>query len=183
MHSLLMPLTYTCIAIAGANAIGGNDALARIGDLLKSFVSSALRIGLTLYVTILGLSGVISGSVDAIAAKTIKLTVSSAIPVVGGIVADASETVLAGALTAKNTVGAFGILVIIGTVLLPVVRIGAMYAAYKFAAALSSICVKSELIRLIDAIGSAFGILFGMTGAGAVLLLVSIFTAVIGNGV
>ena len=42
-------------------------------------------------------SGAIAGSADAAAVKAAKMTISRAIPVVGGILSDAAETVLAGA--------------------------------------------------------------------------------------
>ena len=55
------------------------------------------------FVGYLTASGAIAGSVDAAAVKTAKLAISRAIPVVGGILADASETVLAGAGGLRGT--------------------------------------------------------------------------------
>ena len=182
IYKVLMPMTYTYLALAAANAVCGNDMLGKIGEFFKNSVSAVLRYGLTIYTSILGISGIISGSIDAVASKTVRLTVSSAIPVVGGIVADVSETVLAGAGIVKNTVSIFGVLVILASVLYPVFVIGVMYLAYKIAGTLSSVCVKGELIHLIDAVGTGFGLLFGMTGSCAVLLLVTIFSSMIGGG-
>ncbi len=179
----MMPICSAYIAVMSANTICGNDALLRIGDFIKNTLNWSIRLLLTIYVTILGLSGVISGSVDAITAKTVKLTVSSAIPVVGGILADVSETILAGAVIAKNTIGVFGMLTILATVLLPVIKLGLMYLGYKLVAALSSVCVKGSILNLIDALGTSFGMMLAMTGSATALILISIFTAVAGGGV
>ena len=45
-------------------------------------------------------------------------------------------------------------------------------------AALCAAVAQPRLSQLIDAIGGAFGLVLGMTGAGALLLLVSLVSAV-----
>ena len=49
---------------------------------------------------------------------------------------------------------------------------------YKGAAALCATVAQPQLAGLIDAIGSAFGLVLGMTGAGALVLLVSLVSAI-----
>ena len=179
---LLLPLTYCCIGIAGADAICGNGLLSHINDTLKSLIVSSLRILLTLYITILGISGIITGSVDAITLKSVKIAFSSVIPVVGGILSDVSETVLIGAGFVKNSVGVFGMLVVVASVLEPVLHLSVLYFVYKITAAFSAISIKTELVKLIDTIGSTFGLMIGMVGSCSVLLLISIFSAIVGGG-
>ena len=52
------------------------------------------------------------------------------------------------------------------------------YLLYKGAAALCAGLAQPRLSQLVDAIGSAFGLVLGMTGAGALILLVSLVSAV-----
>ncbi len=178
----MMPVCSVYIAIMSANAICGNDALSRMGACIKDMLTWTLRLVMTVYLTVLGLSGVISGSVDAVTVKTVKLTVSSAIPVVGGILADASDTILAGAIIAKNSIGVFGMLTILASALLPLIKLGFMYLGYRLVAALSNVCVKGSILDLIDSLGSAFGMMLGMTCCSTALMLISIFTAVAVGG-
>ena len=63
-------------------------------------------------------------SADAAAIKTAKMAISRAVPVVGGILADAADSVLAGAGAVKNTVGAAGLLAVLAVCLLPLMRLG-----------------------------------------------------------
>ena len=49
---------------------------------------------------------------------------------------------------------------------------------YKLAACLAALAGPPGLCKLIDGLGSAFGLVLGMTGACAMLLLVSILTFV-----
>ena len=57
-------------------------------------------------------------------------------------------------------------------------QLGIHYLTYKIAAALSATVTDSGTAGLIDEIGGAFGLILGMAGACALLLLVSLVTAV-----
>ena len=178
MDRLLVPLVYAFVAVHCAHAAVGNPGLKKVADLLKSSVTFLLTALLLAFVGYLTASGAIAGSVDAAAVKAAKLAISRAIPVVGGILADASESVLAGAGALRGTVGLVGLLVVLAVCLTPFLRLALQYLVYKAAAALCAVVAQPKLSGLIDAIGSAFGLVLGMTGAGALILLVSIVSAV-----
>lgn len=178
INGLLMPLCYGYIAACVAHAAVGNEGLKRIAGVLKWVVTSVLTILLLAYVGYLTVSGVVAGTADAVAVKAAKFTVSSMVPVVGGILSDAAETVLAGAGLLKNAVGVFGMLVILSMCLVPFLQLGVHYLAYKLTAALAATVAEGRISGLIDSIGGAFGLILGMTGASALLLLVSMVSAV-----
>lgn len=178
MDRLLVPLLYAYTAAATAWAAVGNEGLKRLADLLKRLVAWALSGLLMAFVTYLTVSGVIAGNADALALKAAKLTISGMVPVVGGILSDAAGTVLAGAGILKNAVGIFGMVVILSMCVIPFLQLGVHYLLYKLAAALTATVSSSRTSGLIDCIGGAFGLVLGMTGAGAFLLLVSLVSAV-----
>ncbi len=178
MDRLLVPLVYAYVAVNCAQAAVDNPGLKKVSELLKSAVTILLTALLLAFVGYLTASGAIAGSVDAAAIKAAKLAISRAIPVVGGILADASETVLAGAGVLRGTVGVAGLLVVLAICLTPFLRLGLQYLVYKMAAALCATVAQPKLSALIDAIGSAFGLVLGMTGAGALVLLVSLVSAI-----
>ena len=60
----------------------------------------------------------------------------------------------------------------------PFLRLGVQYLLYKLAACLAALAGPPGLCKLIDGLGSAFGLVMGMTGACAMLLLGSILTFV-----
>ena len=96
MDRLLIPMVYAYVAASCAHAAVGNPGLKKLAGLLKGAASFLLTAFLLAFVGYLTASGAIAGTVDASAVKAAKLAISRAIPVVGGILADASETVLAG---------------------------------------------------------------------------------------
>jgi stage III sporulation protein AE len=100
------------------------------------------------------------------------------VPVVGGILSDATEAILAGAGILKNAVGIFGLLTVLSICAVPFLELGIHYLLYKLSAALASTVADGPTADLIGGIGDAFGLILGMTGACALLLLVSIVSAV-----
>ena len=178
MDRLLVPLVYAFVAVSCAHAAVGNPGLKKVADLLKNTITFLLTALLLAFVGYLTASGAIAGSVDAAAVKAAKLAISRAIPVVGGILADASESVLAGAGALRSAVGAAGMIVVLAICLTPFLQLALQYLVYKAAAALCATVAQPKLSGLIDAIGSAFGLVLGMTGAGALVLLVSLVSAV-----
>ena len=178
MDRLLVPLVYAYVAVSCAAAAVDSPGLQKLAALVKSAAAFLLTALLLAFVGYLTASGAIAGSVDASAVKAAKLAISRAIPVVGGVLADASETVLAGAGALRGTVGVIGLLVVLAICLTPFLRLAAQYLLYKLTAALCAAVAQSRLSRLIDAIGGAVGLVLGMTGAGALVLLISLVSAV-----
>ena len=66
--------------------------------------------------------------------------------------------------------------------LTPFLHLGLHYLVYKAAAALCALIAQPRLSGLIDALGGAFGMVLGMTGAGALVLLVSVASALTAVG-
>lgn len=178
ISELLMPMVYLYTGILTAAAILPNDRLKGIADALKKIVTSILSISLLSFTLYLSAAHIISGSADALTVKVAKSTVSSMVPVVGGILSEVSETVLAGAGTLRNTIGIFGMLAVLSACAHPFLQLGVQYLLYKLAALLASTVGSGRLCHLIDGLGGAFGLILGMTGACALTLLVSILASV-----
>ena len=178
IERLLLQMVYAYVAACTAYAALGNEGLKRVADLLKWAVRSILTGVLLTFVGYLTVSGVIAGSADAMTLKAAKLTISGMVPVVGGILSDAAETVLAGAGILRNTVGVFGMLGVLALCVVPFLQLGVHYLVYKLTAALAATVSGGRMSALIDRIGGAFGLVLGMTGASALLLLVSLVSAI-----
>ena len=173
---VILPLIYAFIAASIGNAALGGDGLKGAANLIKwvtGVLITALMISFVGYLTI---TGVVSGSADVVTTRVAKTTISMALPVVGGIVADAAETVLAGAMLVRNGIGVMGLLVILAVCLVPLLQLGAHYLMFKAAAGLSSAVTDKRTGGLINDLGTAFGMILGLVGAGAMMLFFSIIS-------
>lgn len=178
INSILVPLVYGYAVVSIAHAATGNAGLNRLAAIFKWTVVTLLTGILLIYVGYLTLSGVVSGSADAAAIKAAKFAISGAVPVVGGILADASESVLAASGILRSSVGVFGMIAVLGICLLPFLRLAVHYLAYKATAAVSASMGGNPVSGLVDSLSSTFGMILGMMGACALMLLISLVSSV-----
>ena len=171
---ILVPLVYIFLALAVAVGATGMQRLKKLKDFIKWLMTWVLKIVLYIFTGYIGITGVVSGATDAAAVKAAKLTLSGMVPVVGGILSDASEAVLVGSGIVKNAAGIYGMLAIIAIVVAPFLKIGVQYLLLKLTAAVCSAFECKTATELIDSFSGAMGLLLGMTGAMCVMLLVSV---------
>lgn len=171
---ILIPLLYMFLCICVANSVLSEGILKRIREFLKWVMTWSLKIILYVFTGYMTITGVISGTVDASALKATKLAISGAVPVVGNILADASETILISAGLVKNSVGAYGLAVIISLLIGPFLKIGTHYVFMKITALLCTAFSDSELRGFVDDYASAMGFVVAMTGTSCVLIMVGI---------
>lgn len=170
---VLLPMVYLYLALAVACSALGEDTLKGMKELVKTFAAWCLKILLTVFTTYMAITGVLSGTTDAAALKATKVTISTVVPVVGGILSDASEAVLVSAGLAKNAAGLYGIFAILALFLSPFLKIGVHYLLLKLTAALCAIFGSKSITGLIGDFSTAMGLLLAMTGSVCLLLLIS----------
>lgn len=168
--TLLVPAACAYLAITAVDAATGNGLLHGLADGIKSLTAGALKLILTLFIAYITIAGGVSGSVDRMALKTAKFAVSGAVPVVGGILSDATETMLTGAALLKNSVGVFGMLCITAICIVPFLRAGACYLFYRIGAAVFSPLCSKNMEGLLSGVGTGFGLLLGMLSTCSMIL-------------
>lgn len=178
IRKVLLPLLYGCIVAAAAEAMVPGHGLKRIGVMIRRVVTWALTAVMVAFTGFLTLTGAATGAADALTTQVTRSAISAAVPVVGSIISDAAGTVLAGAGMLKGAVGLFGMLAVLAICLTPFLTMAVQYLLYKAAAFLAGGIAQEPLGELIDALGSAFGLMMGMTGSCALLLLISVITSV-----
>lgn len=175
-ENLIVPLIYAYLAVSIAASAFDNSSLQSVTKLLKrlcTFVMTLLSLGFTAYI---GVSSAIASGGDKLASRIAKTTISTALPVVGGIISDAASSVVAGAEIIKNTLGAFGMIAVLSFCISPLVVIGLNYLAYKAAAAFVSTLNTPRLSALTESVGSAFGMMLGLVGCCGIMMFVSLIS-------
>lgn len=170
---LFTPMVFLFLALGiGAYALG-DETLKKLLDMIKGILSWSLKTILVAYTAYMSITGVVSGTTDAAAVKAAKVTISTFVPVVGGILSDASEAVLVSVGTMKNAAGIYGILAALAILLDPFIRIGAHYLVLKGTGAVCGVLDPKGISGLIDVFSSAMGLILAMTGSCCLLLLIS----------
>ena len=178
IENLLVPAVCVYLAVLTVNAAVGGDLLGSLGGLIRWAVTGTLKLVLTLFITFLTLGSTVSGSVDQLSLKAARFAVSGTVPVVGGIISDAAETMLSGAVLVKNAVGVFGMLCVTAVCLVPFLKAGAAYLLFKAGAAVMSPVCGKELGSMLGGIGEGVGLLLGMLGTCCAILFFEMVLAI-----
>ena len=173
VNALLVPAACAYLAITAVDAAAGNGMLRGIADGIKSLTSGVLKLILTLFTAYLAIAGGVSGNVDRMTLKTAKLAVSGAVPVVGGVISDATETMLSGAALLRGSIGIFGMLCVAAICFVPFVRAGASYLCYKAGLPYSPLC-SDGMKRFLENVGTGFGLLLGMLSTCCMILFLEL---------
>lgn len=171
--NLMRPMVYIFLVLSIANAALGEDILKKMAGFIKWLSTWILKIVLYVFTGYMGITGVISGTTDAAALKAAKLTISGVVPVVGGILSDASEAVLVGAGVVRNAAGIYGILAVLAVFVSPFFRIGCHYLIIRFTGAVCSVFGVKRCTDLVSDFSAAMGLLLAMTGSVCLLQLIS----------
>lgn len=174
VSSVLIPMVYIYIVLSIVNAASGDDLLKKLRDLMKMIMTWSLKIILYVFTGYITITGIISGTADQTAVKAAKLTISSMVPVVGGILSDASETILISAGVVKNAAGIYGLLAIIAVTIIPFLSIGIHYLMLKLTAAITTVFAPKPVAGLLEDFSSAMGLILGMTGSVCMIQLISV---------
>lgn len=169
----MIPMVYIFLLFSIANCALGAEILKKFSDAVKSILQWLLKTLLMVFTTYMSITGVVSGITDAAALKATKVMVSTAVPVVGGILSDASESLLVSMAAMKNAAGIYGILAVLAVFVGPFIKVGVQYLLLKVSAALCSLFAAKHISGLLEDFSSAMGLLLAMVAVSCMLILIS----------
>lgn len=173
---LLLPTLYLFAAVIMAASVLQNEMLLSVVLLFKRLLKVLLIGAAMAFTAYLTLTGILKGSVDAATAKAAKTVLSSALPVVGGILANASETLVSGAAILCSGAGILGILCVLAICVVPYVSMGIHYLLFLCMSAFVSAISDKRMSCLMKGLSDVYAMLLGITGTIALILFASIIS-------
>lgn len=173
IETVFLPLLSVVILLSAVDAVLPDHNFSAVCEAVRKGMTWLLTGSLLLFTGYLTISGAAAGATDNLTAQLTRSAISAAVPVVGGIISEATGAVLTGASVLKSTIGILGMLAVFAVCLTPFLSLGIQYLFYKLAALFAGVLGKT-LSGYINALSNAFGLLLGMTGSCALLLLISI---------
>ena len=173
MTKILFPMISVFLVFATISAATEDEFLRRLRDLTKQIMSWSLKILLYGFTGFISITGIISGTADQMAIKAAKLTISGMVPVVGGILSDASETILVGAGMVKSTIGVYGMLAVLAITIVPFLKVGISYLFLKLTCTAGSAYAPKTLVGVLTDFTTAMGFVLAITGSVCLIQLIS----------
>lgn len=182
IESIIIPLVMISMVLSIISNFSKEITVDKLSKFIKKSSIWILGIMLTIFVGTLSLEGTLGRSVDNLTAKTAKAVVSDFIPVFGKILGDTAETIIGCSKVLKNCVGIIGIIVIIGIVIVPILKITFLWIAFKLTACFCEIVADEKIVKLIDQVSDCYQILLGIFVAVSAMLIIGVTIVISSTG-
>jgi stage III sporulation protein AE len=130
VKSVILPLINFSFIISILSNLSERAELRKLSEFGNQIVTFIISAAFTVFVGIITIHG-LSTKIDGISIRTAKFAVDRFVPVVGGFLSDAVETVIGSSAILKNGIGIIGLFIIIFITILPLIKIGTLLLIYK----------------------------------------------------
>jgi stage III sporulation protein AE len=178
---ILLPVIFFSAILAIVNNISEKFHLSRLSSLLKQGCIAAIGLVLTVFIGIMTIQGMTAATIDGVSIRTAKFAVDSFIPVVGGFLSDAVETIVGCSLLIKNAVGAFGLISLFSIIAFPALKVISLVLIYKVCAAVIEPVAGGQLVRCLNEMAGSLLLLFATVASVALMFFISV-TIIVGAG-
>lgn len=143
------------------------------GTVKKVYVFFMSFIG-TVFSGIITVKGVLSDGVDSLTAKSIRFVVGRSLPVVGGTVSETYSALVSSLTLIKNTVGIFGIITVIVTVLPTLIDLLMWILALEISISVSESFGTSKAMGMLNVLKDTLVLLVATIVIVATIFIVSV---------
>ena len=176
---VFLPAVYLYIGATAAGLLSGQGVLTRAAELIRWACVTFYKAFVMIFMGYITPSGVVTGGADAAAVKTARVAITGAVPILGSIVADASDAILTGANVLRTAVGIYGFLGACALCLVPFVAAFSRYIVFKILAAVSSSLASGSAVKMIDGIADGYGIALGLLGTCCAIQFISLIVSTV----
>ncbi len=137
----------------------------------------------TFFSGIVTLKGVMGAGVDSLTSRGIRFVVGRSVPVVGGAVSDTYSALVSSLSLIKSTVGIFGIVTVVLTVLPSLLELLGWVFALSVVISVSELLGSNECVGMFNIFKDALTLLGATTVFSAVIFIVSVGVVIFVKGV
>lgn len=172
-NNILVPLLNTFLGISVVSGISQRVNLNGFCELINKVLKWVLTFTMSVFTAILTMQSIISSSADSAGVKATRFAISSFVPLVGGALSEAYQTVRGCMGMLKSGVGVFAILAT-GTIYLPAIISCLLWlAAINIAIALAGVFDMGDIIKLLKSVTTVINSLIAILLCCMIIFIVS----------
>ncbi|MBO4823473.1 MAG: stage III sporulation protein AE [Clostridia bacterium] len=156
---LVMPLFMVSLAFSVVAHLAPSTRLDKFVAFFNSLFKWIVGVCFTVFLSFLAIQGITAGSFDSVSIRATKMTMSGYVPIVGSYMSQGFDLIMASAVLIKNAIGLAGILLLLGIILAPVVKIIVFSLALKLVAAITQPIGDARISNFLTTINKSFGML------------------------
>lgn len=173
-RQFFLPFITATSALAVISSMSNRFQIAGLLDTARKIIKWSLGILLTVFVGILGIHGFSAFTAGSVAGRTVKYALGNFIPIVGGVLSESIEAVIASLRLIRGSVGIAGMLVLITACALPLFKILSISFLYRFGAGIAEPATDKRIVRLLTDLSGNMTLIFVILLMVTVMFIISI---------
>jgi len=169
----VFPVLTVSLAFGCAGAVTDGFCLDRISGGLHKAVLWALGLFSTVFSGLLSLQQTVTAAGDTVGARIVRFSLSSFVPVVGGLLSEAYTTVMGCATLLRTVVGAFGMVAVVLMVAPPLLSCICWNVALHLAGGAAALFGLTPIERLCVVAGGAVRVLIALLAVCGLLMVIA----------
>ena len=170
---MVLPLIQIYVVFLFFNQLTQEDLFSQASEFLKTLLEWILKTTTAILVGLQTIQCLVAPAVDTLKNSTAHRIVK-ALPVVGGLMDSAAETIAGSALVIKNAVGVAGMIVVLLICLLPFLKLGLSVLLFRLLCALLQPISEKRMVDCIRSFSDGVMLLMKTMLAGLAVFLVSL---------
>lgn len=172
ISNVLFPVSMMSALISGVGGLSGENSLKGFSSALKKASLWGLGIIITIFTTILSTRTFAAVNLDNVTGRTIKYAAGTFVPVVGGMLSETLESIIACGRLVKGAAGGASVIVLLYLCLSPIIKLVAIIVAYKFTAMVIAPVSDGRLSLAIEEFTSSIVIILSMVIFTAIMFII-----------
>lgn len=181
IKNVVIPLTILSAILAVVTNISDKINVSKLATFIKQLCLSIFGLMLTIFFGVMSVQGIMASSSDGVVMRTARYASDRFVPIVGGFLSEALDTVMGCSLLIKNAVGLVGLVILLMIILTPIIKVLSLIIVYKIATAVIEPISESKIVDCLNGISSSLVLLLA-TIISASLLFIMAVTIIVGAG-
>ena len=173
VRGVVFPLLLVSLAFGCVGSVSEGFCLDRLSGTLHKTILWAMGLFSTLFSGLLSLQQMVAAAGDSLSGRMVKFSLSSFVPVVGGVLSEAYNTVVGCGGLLRSTVGAFGVLAVALVILPPLLSCVCWQIGLHLAGAAAALFGLTPLDTLCRTAAGAVKVLIAVLAVFALLMILS----------
>jgi len=171
---IVFPLIIMSALLSLANHISETVKVERMAKFCTQAAQISLGFFLTIFVGMVTLRALYASVLDKVALRTTRFITDNAIPIVGKMVGDTIEVAAGYVVLLKDALGIFGVLVVLGIIIFPLLKIAALALIYKLVGAIVEPMGDAKTAAILEVMSTHLMLLLAATASVGFMFFIMI---------
>lgn len=174
---IVFPLIIMSAILSIVNHMSETIKVEKMAKFFNEMARISLGFFLTLFVGIMTLRALYASVLDKVALRTTRYFSDNAIPMIGKMFSDTIEVAAGYVVMLKQALSIFGVLIILGLIMMPLIKIAAIALIYKAAAAIAEPLGDPRTAAILESMSAH--LFFMLAAVIAVALMFFVMIAIV----